>query len=181
MNPKISDFCLKSLHSLDQIPENTSRIGRTNGASDVMHMLLISMKSDVFNFGVLVLEMVCGQKNNCFRNEGNADNLLSYAWKNFIEGTASNIIDPTILMPDGSTYEIKNCILTALFSTEANEADRPTMASVVTMLDDTDKHGSLETDMPLHRVLGRRTFLQRVRRLFWRKKGFRVLEHSRQR
>ncbi|KAG6695265.1 hypothetical protein I3842_09G088700 [Carya illinoinensis] len=181
MNPKISDFCLKSLHSLDQIPENTSRIGRTNGASDVMHMPLISMKSDVFNFGVLVLEMVCGQKNNCFRNEGNADNLLSYAWKNFIEGTASNIIDPTILMPDGSTSEIKNCILTALFSTEANVADRPTMASVVTMLDDTDKHGSLETDMPLHRVLGRRTFLQRVRKLFWRKKGFRVLEHSRQR
>ncbi|KAG2688290.1 hypothetical protein I3760_09G088500 [Carya illinoinensis] len=181
MNPMISDFFLKSLHSLDQIPENTSRIGRTKGAQDVMHMPLISMKSDVFNFGVLVLEIVCGQKNNCFRNEGNADNLLSCAWKNFTEGTASDIIDPTILMPDGSTSEIMNCILTALLCAEANEADRPTMASVVTMLDGFDKHGSVEIEKPLfedddHRVSGRRTFRQRVRRLFWKKKGFRVLE-----
>ncbi|KAG6641684.1 hypothetical protein CIPAW_09G091600 [Carya illinoinensis] len=177
MNPKISDFCLKSLHSLDQIPENTSRIGRTNGASDVMHMPLISMKSDVFNFGVLVLEMVCGQKNNCFRNEGNADNLLSYAWKNFTEGTASDIIDPTILMPDGSTSEIMiNCIVTALLCAEANEADRQTMASVVTMLDGFDKHGSIEI-MPRQRACVHhrpfrcaqpRTFRQRVRRLFWK-------------
>ncbi|KAG6641676.1 cysteine-rich receptor-like protein kinase 26 [Carya illinoinensis] len=180
MNPKISDFCLKSLHSLDQVPENTSRIGRTNGAPDVMHMPLISMKSDVFNFGVLVLEIVCGQKNNCFRNEGNADNLLSCAWKNFTEGTASEIIDPTILMPDGSTSEIMNCILAALLCAEANEADRPTMASVVTMLDGFDKHGSIEIEIPLfeddHKVLGRRTFRQSVRRLFWKQKSFRVLQ-----
>ncbi|XP_035544101.1 cysteine-rich receptor-like protein kinase 26 isoform X5 [Juglans regia] len=179
MNPKISDFGLKSLLSLDQIPENTSRIGRIEEAPDVMHMLF-SMKSIVFNFGVLVLEIVSGQKNSCFRDEENADNLLSYARRNFSEGTASNIIDPTILMPDGSTSVIINCIRTALLCAEANEADRPTMASVVTMLDGTDKHGSMETKMPSfeddHRVLGRRTFLQRVQRLFWMKKaGFCVV------
>ncbi|XP_041023210.1 cysteine-rich receptor-like protein kinase 26 [Juglans microcarpa x Juglans regia] len=180
MNPKISEFGLKSLLSLDQIPENTSRIERIEEAPDVMH-LLFAMMSDVFNFGVLVLEIVSGQKNNCFRDEENADTLLSYARRNFSQGTASNIIDPTILMPDGSTSEIINCILTALLCAEANEADRPTMASVVTMLDGTDKHGSMETEMPSfeddHRVLGRRTFLRRVRSLFWTKKGgFRVLE-----
>ncbi|XP_035544100.1 cysteine-rich receptor-like protein kinase 26 isoform X4 [Juglans regia] len=182
MNPKISDFGLKSLLSLDQIPENTSRIGRIEEAPDVMHMLF-STKTDVFNFGVLVLEIVSGQKNNFFRDEENADNLLSYAWRNFSEGTASNIIDPTILMPDGSTSEIINCILTALLCAEANEADRPTMASVVTMLDGSDKHGSMVTEMPSfeddHRVLGRRTFLRRVRSLLWTKKGcFRILESS---
>jgi serine/threonine protein kinase len=37
-----------------------------------------SVKSDVFSFGVLVLEMVSGQKNNCFRNGENAEDLLSY-------------------------------------------------------------------------------------------------------
>ncbi|KAG6641678.1 hypothetical protein CIPAW_09G091400 [Carya illinoinensis] len=152
MNPMISDFCLKSLHSLDQIPKNT----RTNGAQDVMHMPLISMKSDVFNFGVLVLEIVCGQKNNCFPNEGNADNLLSCAWKNYTEGTASKMIDPTILsncliFDEKKTY----CILTALRCAEANEADRPTMASVVARLNGFDNHGINSIEMPLFEPINR--------------------------
>jgi serine/threonine protein kinase len=37
-----------------------------------------SVKSDVFSFGVLVLEMVSGQKNNCFQNGENVEDLLSY-------------------------------------------------------------------------------------------------------
>jgi serine/threonine protein kinase len=37
-----------------------------------------SVKSDVFSFGVLVLEIVSGQKNNCFRNGENVVDLLSY-------------------------------------------------------------------------------------------------------
>ncbi|KAL7242678.1 hypothetical protein ACSBR1_015126 [Camellia fascicularis] len=39
-----------------------------------------SVKSDVFSFGVLVLEIVSSRKNNYFHNEEN-ENLLSYAWK----------------------------------------------------------------------------------------------------
>ena len=37
-----------------------------------------SVKSDVFSFGVLVLEMICGQKNGYFRNEENGEDLLTY-------------------------------------------------------------------------------------------------------
>lgn len=36
------------------------------------------VKSDVYNFGVLVLEIVSGQKNNCFCHEENVKDLLSY-------------------------------------------------------------------------------------------------------
>ena len=36
-----------------------------------------SVKSDVFSFGVLVLEMVCGQKNSYFCNGENIEDLLS--------------------------------------------------------------------------------------------------------
>lgn len=36
-----------------------------------------SVKSDVFSFGVLVLEIVSGQKNNCFRNGDDVQDLLS--------------------------------------------------------------------------------------------------------
>jgi serine/threonine protein kinase len=37
-----------------------------------------SIKSDVFSFGVLVLEMVSGQKNSYFRIGENLEDLLSY-------------------------------------------------------------------------------------------------------
>lgn len=41
-----------------------------------------SIKSDVFSFGVLVLEIVTSQKNSCFRNGENVEDLLSYVSMN---------------------------------------------------------------------------------------------------
>lgn len=38
----------------------------------------ISVKIDVFSFGVLVLEIISGQRNNSLRNGGNAQDLLSF-------------------------------------------------------------------------------------------------------
>ena len=53
-----------------------------------------SVKSDVFSFGVLLLEIVSGQKNNCFRNGEHVEDLLSYVSKiticSSIEGKTSN-------------------------------------------------------------------------------------------
>ena len=37
-----------------------------------------SVKTDVFSFGVLVLEIVTGQRNNCVRNGENVGDLLTY-------------------------------------------------------------------------------------------------------
>ena len=37
-----------------------------------------SVKSDVFSFGVLVLEIMSGQKNSYFRNGDDIEDLLSY-------------------------------------------------------------------------------------------------------
>jgi serine/threonine protein kinase len=40
-----------------------------------------SVKSDVFSFGVLVLEIISGKKIGTFRNGENEENLLSYVSK----------------------------------------------------------------------------------------------------
>ena len=37
-----------------------------------------SVKSDVFSFGVLLLEIVSGQRNSCFHHGENVEDLLSY-------------------------------------------------------------------------------------------------------
>ncbi|XP_062160689.1 cysteine-rich receptor-like protein kinase 44 [Alnus glutinosa] len=134
MNSKISDFGMARLFLLDQTQGNTSRIVGTYGymAPEYAMHGQFSVKSDVFSFGVLVLEIVSGQKNNCFRNGENVEDLLSYAWKNWREGTASNIVDPTIML--GATTEIMRCIHIGLLCVQENVADRPTMASVILML-----------------------------------------------
>nr|QMS43708.1 protein kinase [Betula platyphylla] len=134
MNPKISDFGMAKLFLLDQTQGNTSRIVGTYGymAPEYAMHGQFSVKSDVFSFGVLVLELMSGQKNNCFRNGENVEDLLGYAWKNWREGTASNIVDSTMRL--GSATEIMRCIHIGLLCVQENVADRPTMASVVLML-----------------------------------------------
>uniref|UniRef100_A0A5B7BSI8 Cysteine-rich receptor-like protein kinase 29 n=1 Tax=Davidia involucrata TaxID=16924 RepID=A0A5B7BSI8_DAVIN len=84
MNPKISDFGMARLFVRDETQGNTSRIVGTYGymAPEYAMHGQFSVKSDVFSFGVLVLEIISGQKNNCFRNGENVEDLLSYAWKN---------------------------------------------------------------------------------------------------
>ncbi|KAB1202814.1 Cysteine-rich receptor-like protein kinase 29 [Morella rubra] len=118
-----------------RIIHNTSRIVGTYGymAPEYAMHGQFSVKSDVFSFGVLVLEIVSGQKNNCFRNGENVEDLLSYAWRNWSERTASNIVDSTIRSADSST-EMMRCIHIGLLCVQENVADRPTMASIVLML-----------------------------------------------
>ncbi|KAB1201236.1 Cysteine-rich receptor-like protein kinase 29 [Morella rubra] len=114
MNPKISDFGMARLFLLDQTQENTSRIVGTYGymAPEYAMHGQFSVKSDVFSFGVLVLEI---------------------AWRNWSERTASNIVDSTIRSA-GSSTEMMRCIHIGLLCVQENVADRPTMASIVLML-----------------------------------------------
>ncbi|GKV34541.1 hypothetical protein SLEP1_g42907 [Rubroshorea leprosula] len=84
MNSKIADFGMARLFVRDETQGNTSRIVGTYGymAPEYAMHGQFSIKSDVFSFGVLLLEIVSGQKNSCFRNGENIEDLLSYAWKN---------------------------------------------------------------------------------------------------
>ncbi|XP_058194666.1 cysteine-rich receptor-like protein kinase 10 isoform X2 [Rhododendron vialii] len=146
MNPKISDFGMARLFVLDETEGNTNRIVGTYGymAPEYAMHGQFSVKSDVFSFGVLVLEIVTGQKNSCFQNGENVEDLLSYAWKCWIEGHGANLIDPTLSTNSSSICEIMRCIHIGLLCVQENIADRPTMASVVMMV----KSSSLTLPMP---------------------------------
>ncbi|XP_057424954.1 cysteine-rich receptor-like protein kinase 44 [Lotus japonicus] len=135
MNPKIADFGMARLFVVDQTQGNTKRIVGTYGymAPEYAMHGHFSVKSDVFSFGVLVLEIVSGLKNNNAIHQGeNAEYLLSFAWRNWREGTATNVIDPSL--NSISADEIIRCIHIGLLCVQENLADRPNMASVALML-----------------------------------------------
>nr|GEW29364.1 putative receptor-like protein kinase At4g00960 [Tanacetum cinerariifolium] len=80
MNPKITDFGMARLFGPEETQADTNRIVGTYGymaREYAMHGQFL-VKSDVFSFGVLVLEMVTGQKNLFFQNEESIEDLLSF-------------------------------------------------------------------------------------------------------
>jgi hypothetical protein len=54
------------------------------------------------------------------------------AWRNWREGTITNIIDPSLI--NGSQNEIMRCIHIGLLCVQENLVDRPTMANIALML-----------------------------------------------
>ncbi|CAL9750746.1 unnamed protein product, partial [Musa acuminata subsp. burmannicoides] len=70
MNPKIADFGLAKLFDIDQTQGTTNRVMGTFGymAPEYVMQGKFSIKSDVFSFGVLVLEILTGRKSNGSHN-----------------------------------------------------------------------------------------------------------------
>ncbi|KAM4099612.1 hypothetical protein ACB094_05G004900 [Castanea mollissima] len=134
MNPKISDFGMARMFVLDQSEGTTNRIVGTYGymAPEYAMFGQFSVKSDIFSFGVLILEIVSGQKITRFRDEEHIVYLLTYAWENWREGTTSNLIDPTLR--SGPIAEMMRCIHIGLLCVQQNVTDRPNMTSVLLML-----------------------------------------------
>ncbi|GLT59652.1 hypothetical protein SLA2020_324600 [Shorea laevis] len=134
MNAKIADFGTARLFARDETQGNTSKIVGTYGYMAPEYVIYghFSAKSDVFSFGVLMLEIVSGQRNSWFV-DGEA--LLNHAWKNWTEGTTSNLIDPT-LRNDSRTNQMTICIHLGLLCVQETVVDRPTMGSVVHILND---------------------------------------------
>ncbi|KAI7999848.1 Cysteine-rich receptor-like protein kinase 25, partial [Camellia lanceoleosa] len=83
MNAKVSDFGLARIFGVNQTQADTDRY-----IDDIMFSGYMSpeyamhghfsVKSDVFSFGVLVLEIISGKKNSEFYHSDYADDLLSY-------------------------------------------------------------------------------------------------------
>ncbi|KDO74376.1 hypothetical protein CISIN_1g043384mg [Citrus sinensis] len=92
-----------------------------------------SVKSDVFSFGVLLLEIVSGKRNRGFYHSDNKLNLIGHAWKLWNKGMPSQLIDACI--QDLCNFaEVIRCIHIGLLCVQQHPEDRPCMPSVILML-----------------------------------------------
>ncbi|KAG4143779.1 hypothetical protein ERO13_D06G212700v2 [Gossypium hirsutum] len=135
MNPKISDFGMARIFGVDQTQGTTKRVVGTYGYMSPEYAMhgQFSVKSDVFSLGVLVLEIVNGKRNSNFYRTDAADDLISYAWKQWKNGTPLELLD-TVLKDNYSRNEVIRCIQIGLLCVQEDPAERPTMATIAMML-----------------------------------------------
>ncbi|KAL5730627.1 hypothetical protein ACHQM5_003428 [Ranunculus cassubicifolius] len=135
MVAKISDFGLARILQSDQTETKTRRVIGTRGYMSPEYTVdgLFSAKSDVFSFGVLVLEIISGKKNLGFSHPEHGLNLLGHAWRLWCDNNVMQLVDESINC-SGYHKEISRCIHIALLCVQKSTIQRPFMSSVVLML-----------------------------------------------
>ncbi|CAN1239381.1 G-type lectin S-receptor-like serine/threonine-protein kinase At4g27290 [Linum grandiflorum] len=136
MNPKISDFGMARSFAGDESSANTKRIVGTYGYMSPEYAIdgLFSIKSDVFSFGVLVLEIISGKKNRGFSHTDHKLNLLGHAWMLHKEGRSHELADECIKDTCSNLAEVERAVHIGLMCVQQSPEDRPNMSSLVVML-----------------------------------------------
>ncbi|XP_028055563.1 G-type lectin S-receptor-like serine/threonine-protein kinase At4g27290 [Camellia sinensis] len=135
MNPKISDFGLARIFGGNETVANTKKVVGTLGYMSPEYAIegRFSVKSDIFSFGVMVLEVVSGKRNWGFCDPNHHLNLLGHAWKLYKAGKTTELIDAS-MQNSCNLPEVLRSIHVGLLCVQHRPENRPNMASVVLML-----------------------------------------------
>ncbi|XP_076899234.1 G-type lectin S-receptor-like serine/threonine-protein kinase SD1-1 [Bidens hawaiensis] len=134
MEPKISDFGLARSFGGNETETNTKRVVGTYGymSPEYAGDGIFSTKSDVFSFGVLVLEIVSGKKSRQLFYQDHNHNIAGYAWRLYKEGKTLEFADESLI--ELNDIEVLRSIHLALLCVQHRPEDRPDMSMVVMML-----------------------------------------------
>ncbi|GJS20613.1 probable leucine-rich repeat receptor-like serine/threonine-protein kinase [Tanacetum coccineum] len=135
INAKISDFGLAKLDEEDDTHINT-RVAGTYGYMAPEYALrgYLTDKADVYSYGVVLLEIVSGMANVSDRGKENHFVLLDRAVELNDTGNIMELVDSRL----NSEYDLQEMMVVinlALLCTTTSPTDRPTMSSVVGMLE----------------------------------------------
>ncbi|KAB1670992.1 hypothetical protein [Gossypium barbadense] len=139
LNPKISDFGMARIFGGGENQANTKRVVGTYGYMSPEYAMQGQFleKSDVFSYGVLLLEIVSGRRNTSFYNNKDDLSLLGYAWRLWKEGNIWRLVDEVIFELESDSNnekEIWRCIHVGLLCVQEYTKDRPTISTVISML-----------------------------------------------
>lgn len=135
MSPKISDFGLARTFGGNETGVNTVKVVGTYGYMSPEYAIdgFFSVKSDAYSFGVVVLEIVSGNKIRGFFNTDNNLNLLGQAWKVYKEGNILDLVDEAF-KESCNKSEVLRAVQIGLLCVQPYPKDRPNMRFVVSML-----------------------------------------------
>ncbi|KAM1655307.1 hypothetical protein ACFX1Q_008201 [Malus domestica] len=135
LNPKISDFGIARIFERNQTEAKTKRVIGTYGYMSPEYAIdgKFSVKSDVFSFGVLLLEIISGRKNRGFHHADHNHSLLGHAWLLWNKNKGLEVVDQC-LEYSYVEFEVLRCIQVGLLCVQKLPKDRPVMSSVFLML-----------------------------------------------
>ncbi|XP_015879272.3 cold-responsive protein kinase 1-like [Ziziphus jujuba] len=152
--PRIADFGLARLLPEDRSHLST-RFAGTLGYTAPEYAIhgQLSEKADTYSYGVVVLEIISGQKSNEIKPDSAGEYLLERAWKLYENEKHLDLVDETLDRKDPHYEEenVKKVIEIALMCTQSSPIQRPTMSEVVALL---KSKGSFE-----QRTLSRPVFI----------------------
>ncbi|KAJ6790941.1 putative receptor-like protein kinase [Iris pallida] len=132
---KVSDFGLAKLLGAGK-SHITTRVMGTFGyvAPEYANTGLLNEKSDIYSFGIVVLEAITGRDPVDYSRPANEVNLVD--WLKLMVGSrrSEEVVDPDIETRP-STRALKRALLTALRCVDPDSEKRPKMSQVVRMLE----------------------------------------------
>ncbi|MED6204997.1 hypothetical protein PIB30_013993 [Stylosanthes scabra] len=131
MQPKISDFGLAKIVGGKETEANTERVVGTYGY--ISPDGLFSTKSDVFSFGIVVLEIISGKKNKGFYQSNEFSSLMGYTWKLLTEDKLLELMDISV-KESCNPNEFMRCAQIGLLCVQNDPHDRPSMSDIVILL-----------------------------------------------
>ncbi|GAB4829210.1 Cell division control protein 2 [Ancistrocladus abbreviatus] len=136
---KIADFGLARSFQEDKSHISTAIAGTLGYmAPEYLAHGQLTEKADVYSFGVLLLEIVTGRKNNRGKTLEDLESLLTASWKHFQQGTAKKLFDSNLTLDDDDEGNIKDEILRVmhigLLCTQESPKLRPSMSRALQML-----------------------------------------------
>ncbi|KAJ3693541.1 hypothetical protein LUZ60_009021 [Juncus effusus] len=133
LNPKISDFGLAKLYD-DKKTHISTRVSGTTGyvAPEYAMRGHLTEKTDVFAFGVLVLEIIAGRPNTDRTLDPDEVYILDWAWNLYDKEHAINMVDTKLR--SFNDEQVLRLIGISLLCTQASLHVRPSMSRVVAMI-----------------------------------------------
>lgn len=134
LQPKIADFGLARIF-VDDASHVSTGVAGTIGylAPEYAFRGQLTEKADIYSFGVVVLEVISGQKNTNAKLSAEQEFLLDWTWHLYENNRLLDLPDPQLKGEYGEE-EMLRVILVALLCVQATASTRPTMTRVVMML-----------------------------------------------
>ncbi|XP_044501574.1 cysteine-rich receptor-like protein kinase 42 isoform X2 [Mangifera indica] len=130
--PKIADFGLARNFAADKSHLSTGVAGTLGYmAPEYLVRGQLTEKADVYSFGVLVLEIVCGRRNNLYSQDFISP--LQTVWTLYRSDNLVEAVDSS-LNKEFPVEEATKVLQIGLLCTQAEVALRPSMAQVISML-----------------------------------------------
>ncbi|KAK6268761.1 hypothetical protein QUC31_012921 [Theobroma cacao] len=144
MNGRLGDFGLARMHGHGQVASTTRVVGTVGYlAPEVVRSGRASTQTDVFGFGVLMLEVMCGRR----PIEEGKPPLVDWVWQLMVQGELLAAVDARLRASGGfDEEEVEKVMHLGLLCSYPNPNSRPTMRQVVKVLEGKNEPCDSETE-----------------------------------